>query len=687
MLNQILGKDIAFYVRKQQLLIALSIILTVISTVFAVIPVTLIEPFVDNSMIISGLGISNEDEGTKKALETLLADQTTLTKVLERSKEDEATKEALETLLADQATLTKVLERSNVDEATKKALKKLLEDKASKTTSKTTQFKIPWIKFKSGSIIPVERSELILVDNISFKWFLVILSIIAFISMLCKSITGYLSQLAATAFSQRAIRSMRIDLFNKFISLNQGFYDKHKAGILISRSTADLSVMQSRISNIIIGLVQHPLSAFIFLIYLLYKNYQLTLIVFIAVPLIVGCIRLFGRKAKKHSVRVQDAIAEVTSTYQEILLCLKVIQGFCIGQSQSEKFRGLADKLYKKTMHWSRWNLGLGPMMDTTVFLIFPAIVLMGMLVFHHTLGELAGMFFAFSRIYAPVRNLAQINNELRTLQGATERVFRILNTDSDIKEKPDAVVLPKHRNSVEFRRVTFSYDPSIPILKDISFKIKAGEIIAFVGSTGAGKSTLLDLIPRFYDVTDGSILIDGTDIRDVTLDSLRRQIGIVSQEVLLFHDTIANNISFNLPDIPTESIVEAAKKAYAHDFIMAQPDQYNTLVGDRGTLLSGGQKQRIAIARAILADSTILLLDEIASALDAQSERFIQDAIDNLRGGHTIFVVAHRLSTIRTADRIFVLEDGRIVESGSFSGLLELNGRFRQLHDMQFRE
>ncbi len=659
MLNQILGKDIAFYVRKQQLLIACSIILTIISTLFAVVPVALIEPFVDNSMLISGLGISNEDEGSGKALETILADKNTVTKVLESPDTVEPTKKALETLLAD---------------------------KGEKAAPKTTEFKIPWIKFKSGSIIPVERTDLVLVENISFKLFLVILCVVAFISMLCRSITAYLSHLAATAFSQRAIRSMRIDLFDKFISLNQGFYDKHKTGILISRSTADLSVMQSRISNIIVGLVQHPLSAFVFLMYLLYKNYQLTLIVFIAVPLIWGCIRLFGRKAKKHSIRVQDAIAEVTSTYQEILLCLKVIQGFCIGRSQSEKFRGLADKLYKKTMHWSRWNLGLGPMMDTTVFLILPAIVLMGMLVFHHTLGQLAGMFFAFSRIYAPVRNLAQINNELRTLQGATQRVFGILNTDSDIREKPGAPALPKHKDSVEFRRVNFSYDPSIPILKDISFKVKAGEIIAFVGSTGAGKSTLLDLIPRFYDVNDGAILIDGTDIRDVTLDSLRRQIGIVSQEVLLFHDTIANNISFNLPDTGRESVIEAAKKAYAHDFIMAQPNQYDTLVGDRGTLLSGGQKQRIAIARAILADSTILLLDEIASALDAQSERFIQDAIDNLRGGHTIFVVAHRLSTIRTADRIFVLEDGRIVESGSFSGLLELNGRFRQLHDMQFQ-
>jgi ATP-binding cassette, subfamily B, bacterial MsbA len=659
MLDQILGKDIASYIKKQRLLIVSSIMLTMLSTIFAVIPVTLIEPFIDKSALISGLGTSDSDKPANQALETLREDK---------------------------SALIGALEKSNVSETTTKAVKTLLVDKTVKTDLKTTDFKIPWLKFESDSIFSIRTTQRVLMKNISFKFYLIILCIIAFVSTFCKSITLYLSNLSAAAFSQRAIKSMRIDLFNKFVSLHQGFFDKHKAGVLISRSTADLAVMQQRIATITIGLVQHPLTAVVFLIYLFYKNPVLTLMVFIAGPLIYGCIRLFGRKAKKHSIRVQDAIAEITSTYQEVLLCLRVIQGFCIGQSQSEKFRGLADQLYKKTMHWSRWNLGLGPMMDTTVILILPGILLLGMLYFHHSLGQLMTMFYAFSRVYAPVRNLAQINNEVRTLQGATSRVFGILKTEPGIKEKPGAISLPRHCESMEFRSVSFAYEPGTPILKDISFKVKAGEIVAFVGSTGAGKSTLIDLIPRFYDVTNGSILIDGTDIRDVTLDSLRRQIGIVSQEVLLFHDTIANNISFNLPDVNMDSIIKAAKAAHAHDFIMAQPDKYDTLVGDRGTLLSGGQKQRIAIARAILADSSILLLDEIASALDAQSERIIQDAIEGLRGGHTIFVVAHRLSTVRTADRIFVLEQGRILESGSYSELMEANGRFRQLHNMQFQ-
>jgi subfamily B ATP-binding cassette protein MsbA len=260
------------------------------------------------------------------------------------------------------------------------------------------------------------------------------------------------------------------------------------------------------------------------------------------------------------------------------------------------------------------------------------------------------------------------------------------LKTVPDIKNRSDAVVLPRHQKSIEFKNVNFFYEPGIPVLRDISLKMEAGKMFAFVGSTGAGKSTLLDLMSRFYDVTDGSIAIDETDIREVTLESLRRQIAIVSQEVLLFHDTIANNVNFAGPERSREEIIEAAKAAHAHDFIMALPNGYESMAGDRGTLLSGGQRQRIAIARAILADPSILILDEAASALDAESEGLVQEAIEKLRGGRTILVVAHRLSTIRKADRIYVLEEGKVLESGTQEELMALDGRFRQLHDMQFR-
>jgi subfamily B ATP-binding cassette protein MsbA len=444
--------------------------------------------------------------------------------------------------------------------------------------------------------------------------------------------------------------------------------------------------MQERIANILIGIVQQPLMACVLFIYLLWMNYKLTLLVFIVGPLIIGMVRLFGKKVKKHSARVQESVSHVTAAYQETLLCLKVVQGFNMEKKEATRFRSLLEQFYKKIMHWNRWFLGLGPMMDSVVFLVLPAVLIVGKAYFRQTLGEVFAMIYAFSRVYAPIKALARINNELRTLQGATERVFSIMKTVPEIQDQPDSKILLRHKETIEFEKVGFGYDRQRPVLQGVSFRIQAGQMAAFVGSTGAGKSTLLDLIPRFYDVQHGAIRIDGVDIREVTLTSLRSQIGIVNQEVLLFHDTIANNIRYGAPEKRMEEIMAAAKAAHAHDFILAQSLGYESIVGDRGTLLSGGQRQRIAIARAILVDPAILLLDEAASALDAESENLVQEAIFRLRGGRTIIVVAHRLSTIREADCIFVLEEGRIVEQGTHAELRVLNGRYRQLHDMQFR-
>jgi ATP-binding cassette, subfamily B, bacterial MsbA len=558
-------------------------------------------------------------------------------------------------------------------------------DEGMKAGTAPVSWKIPWIAFEAGSWLSWHRIELVIVDQISPNRLLFLLTLVAFVSVVCKSITIYLGGLCAVAFSNRAVRSLRIDLFRKFTFLSLGFHQKARSGELIARATADLTVMQGRVSSIVIGLIQHPLTIFVFLIYLFFMNYKLTLLVFVAVPLIVGLVRLFGRKVKKHAIRVQDATAEVTSAYHEGLVCLKVIQGFSRGESEVEKFSGLAYRLYHRVMHWSRWNLGLSPLMDSTVFLVLPGVLVVGKVYFHHSLGELMSMVYAFSRVYAPTKKLATVNNDLKTLQGATERVFSIMKTESDIRDRTTAGTLPRHARDIVFEDVSFDYSPGCKVLKHVSFEVRAGEMVAFVGSTGAGKSTLLDLVPRFYDVTEGGVTIDGRDIRDVTLSSLRSQIGIVNQEILLFHDTIARNIVYGRPDASEEDMIDVARKAQAHDFIMAQPQGYQTVVGDQGTLLSGGQRQRIAIARAILTNPSILILDEAASALDAESEQLVQEAIERLKGGPTILVVAHRLSTVRKANRIYVLEQGRIVESGSQADLLKHNGRFRRLHDLQF--
>jgi len=604
MLDYILGKDLAHYVKAHRGLLICSLVLTGLSTLFVVIPVYLIQPFIDEGM------------------------------------------------------------KSGIDPVT---------------------WKIPWVALHFEGGFSWNRTEVVLLDGVSPNRLVFVLASIAFLSMLIKSVIGYVSELASAAFSNRAIRSVRMDLFEKFVSLPLGFYHKEKAGELISRSTADLTVMQERISNILIGLIQYPLTAVVFLAFLLFSNYTLTLLVFLAFPLIVGPVRLFGRKVKKHASRIQENTSYVTAAYQETLLCLKVVQGFFMSEIEAKRFQDLANRLYKSVMRWCRWNLGLGPILDSIAFLVLPGLFIVGKVYFHHSLGELIALMYAFQRLYAPVRNLAKMNNELRTLQGSTERVFGIMRTTPSIRDDQGAIELPRHRQSIEFKDVSFSYEGGAAVLQEVSFSIRAGEMVAFVGSTGAGKSTLLELIPRFYDVTSGSITIDGTDVRQGTLGSLRRQISTVSQEVLLFHDTIANNIRYARPDAGLEEVMQAAKAAYAHDFILAQPQGYDSLVGDRGTLLSGGQRQRIAIARAILANPSILILDEAASALDAESEQLVEASIDALRGGRTILVAAHRLSTVRKADRIYVLEGGRIVESGTREDLLDLKGRFRQLHDIQF--
>ncbi len=604
MLDLILGKEIASYVKRHRALVICALALTALSSIFVVIPAYLLQPFVDQGMA-SGTG--------------------------------------------------------------------------------PVTWKIPWIAFDGGSWLSWHRTERVLVENVSTNRLLLLLMLVAFVSVLCKSVAIYFSGLCAAAFSNRAVKSLRIDLFKKFVSLPMSFYQTRKSGELIARATADLTVMQNRISNVLMGLIQHPLTAAVFFIYLMVMNYKLTLLAFFLGPIVIGLIRLFGKKVKKHATRVQDATAEVTAAYQETLLCLKVVHGFFRGEYEVKRFSELAEYLYRRVMRWYRWDLGMNPVMDTTLFLILPSILVIGKTYFNHTLGELVSMVYAFSRMYAPVRKLAKVNNNLKTLQGATKRVFSIMSTVPDIQDPPDAIPLPRHKESIEFQQVSFGYTPHELVLKDISFQIRAGEMIAFVGSTGAGKSTLLDLVPRFYDVTSGCIKIDGHDIRQVTLQSLREQIGIVNQDTILFHDTIENNIRYGRPGKDREHIVAAAKAAYAHGFIMEQPKGYQTVVGDQGTMLSGGQKQRLAIARALLVDPAILILDEAASALDAESESLVQETIEKLHGTRTILVVAHRLSTVMKADRIFVLEEGRVVESGTREQLMALGGRFKQLYDMQF--
>lgn len=544
-------------------------------------------------------------------------------------------------------------------------------------------WEIPWIVLDERSPWGFQIMKRPILVGASQKTILFMLSLIAVCAVVVRSVCSYIGSLLGAKFSVKVVNKIRIDLYKKFLTLHIGFYHGAKTGELVGRANSDLSVMQGKIAEILTGLIEYPVTATAFIAYLLYMNYKLTIFMFVSVPLLVGVIRLFGRKVKKHSESVQDALSEISQRYHEGITCIKIIQGFSKEQREIERFKGEIQRLYKRIMKWYKWTLGLGPLMDSLAFLAIPMVLIVGKVVFGHTLGEMVSIAFAFSRVYGPVKKLSMVNNNLKTLQGAMKRVFEILNTPSPIKEPALPVHISKVEKGIEFRDVWFGYNNK-PVLKGIDLRIDRGSMVAIVGSTGAGKSTLLDLIPRFYDVDSGAILIDGVDIRDIPLKELRGKIGIVTQDTILFNDTIQNNIKYGAPDKSFEEVVRAARMALAHDFIVAQPKGYDTVIGDRGVMLSGGQRQRLAIARALIVEPSILLLDEAASALDAESDWMIQETIEGLKGKLTILVVAHRLSSVLNADLIVVLEDGKIVELGTKEELLKKSGRFKQLYSIQ---
>ncbi len=479
-------------------------------------------------------------------------------------------------------------------------------------------------------------------------------------------------------------------VFRKLMSLSTRFYDKNKLGTLMSYVTNDVQALQAAMVDNSIELITETCVLIGSVGAMVYLDWQLTAFTFCTFPIVLFFMDFYGKKIRKSGRRIQQASADITSILQETLSSTRVVKSFVREPYEIERFDHQNRVNFDANMKSAKLMGTLSPVIEFVAALGVTAIIWFGGR--NVIKGEIsAGSLIAFL-VYAvnisnPIKRIGRVMGNIQKALAAAERVFGILDLNEEIPEKADAKPLPPVVGDVEFRDVSFEYNPNEPILKHLNFEAKPGEAVALVGPSGAGKSTIANLVPRFYDVTGGAILVDGQDIRDVTIASLREQVGIVPQETNLFNDTVYNNILYGRLDATKEEVIAAAVAANADEFIRQLPNGYETHLGDRGVNISGGQRQRIAIARAILKDPRILILDEATSALDTESERIVQEALDRLMVGRTSFVIAHRLSTIQNCSKILVLDKGEVVEAGTHDELMALHGLYAHLHDIQFRE
>jgi len=496
-----------------------------------------------------------------------------------------------------------------------------------------------------------------------------------------------------TDIGQRVVRDLRDRLFRHILDQSAAFFSRNTTGRLMSRITNDVNQVQQAVSETIGDLMREGLSVVGIVAYMFYVDARLALVAVTGAPIVVYPLVKFGKRIRSTTRKSQEELEHLSHVTAEAFTGHRIVKAFGAEGHEEQRFRRASNRLYRTNLKVTRALAILPPLMELLGGVAIVALVWYGshQITVERTLtqGEFTSFLAAAFMMYAPVKKLSRVNASLQQAMAASERIFEILDTHSEVKERPGALPLPRLRQGIEFRNVTFTYeDAGKSILRDVSFAVRAGQAVAIVGLSGAGKTTLVNLVPRFYDVTSGSILIDGTDARDVTLASLRAQVGIVTQETVLFDETIASNIAYGSAGASREDIEAAARAAHAHDFITALPLKYETPIGERGQKLSGGQRQRLAIARALLKNSPILILDEATSSLDAESELLVQEALQNLMRNRTSFVIAHRLSTVRRADAIIVLERGRVAEIGRHEELLSRPaGVYAKLYSLQIFE
>jgi ATP-binding cassette, subfamily B, bacterial MsbA len=490
---------------------------------------------------------------------------------------------------------------------------------------------------------------------------------------------------------QHVVATLRKRLYAHLLDQSLGFYARNSTGKLMARVITDTERIQETVSKTMTDFARQVFLLVTFLGLAFAIDWKLSLISFLVAPVVLHITLKLGRRIRKASWRSQENLAQLSQNLQESIVGQRIVKAFGMEEYERRRFDQATDDLFGVNLRVARISALNSPLIEFVGYASFVPFLMYAN--YQMSRGFSVGAFVAFVailfRLYEPVRKLSRMHLHFQQAFASSSRIFELLETDVEIKERPGATELPPFSGEVCFENVSFSYSDhsELPVLKDVNLTIEAGEIVALVGKSGAGKTTLASLMPRFYDVASGRLRIDGVDVRDVTLRSLRRQIAVVTQDTFLFDDTIRNNIAYGRADRPLEEIVEAARAAFIHDFIESLPAGYDSVVGERGQRLSGGQRQRLAIARAILKDAPILILDEATSSLDTESERLVQAALYNLMERRTTLVIAHRLSTVRRADRIVVMDQGQIVETGTHQALMERPGPYRRLYELQFAD
>jgi subfamily B ATP-binding cassette protein MsbA len=520
-------------------------------------------------------------------------------------------------------------------------------------------------------------------------WWLFLIPALIVGLYLIKGVFYYGQAYLMSYVGQRIVADLREQLYHHLQYFSLSFFTKTPTGILISRLTNDIGLIQGAVSNAITSILRDSFSIITLTGVVFYRDWKLACIAFIVLPLAAIPIVKFGQKLRKYSIRGQIRMGSITSLLQETISGNRIVKAFTMEDYESRRFSAENDRFFKVTMKRQKIRALSSPVVEVLGGLGVAGIVLVGGLSViqgNSTPGTFGSFLAALLLLYKPIKSLSRVNDIVQGGLAASSRVFELMDRTPEIRDADGAVPLNGISDGIRFGHISFKYEDEL-VLKDMNLKVKVGDVLALVGMSGAGKTTLVNLIPRFYDVDEGQITIDGRDIRTFTVKSLREHIAIVTQQTILFNDTVRNNIAYGDITRSEEEIVEAAKAANAHGFIEKLPSGYDTIIGERGVKLSGGERQRISIARALLKNAPILILDEATSSLDSESEFQVQIALERLMANRTVFLIAHRLSTIRNAHRILVIDNGRTVEEGTHDELLALNRTYKKLYDMQFRD